>query len=303
MLRYLAQSIDIVPAHLRRGAVRRGAAARSRPGIRFVDLGDCMVRLRDAGGDGPSLLLAADPPVPVERYDALLAELAGRWRAAVFEVPGFGASLPRIGFRYSLPRAVARVERLLEAVPGAPHVLVMPCVTGYVALALAARRPELVRALVLPQMPTWDDGQRWLAGRDPRHLLRRPLVGQALLHRVRRRRIADWYAAALGPQGERAAFIDDTLRHFDDGGAFPLASAFQDYLTDPAPLPSTLVAPLLLPWGDADPSHRGTDFTRIKGVARDARVMRFAGCGHFPELEDPARSRAALDEFHPEARA
>lgn len=300
MLRFLAQSIDIVTAHLRRGAVRRGAAARSRPGIRFIDLGECAVRLRDGGGDGPSLLLAADPPVPVERYDALLAQLAGRWRAAVFEVPGFGASLPRIGFRYSLSRAAALVERLLEAVPGAPHVLVMPCVTGYVALALAARRPDLVRALVLPQMPTWDDGQRWLAGRDPRRLLRRPLLGQALLHVVRRRRIAGWYATALGPRGERTAFIDDTLRHFDDGGAFPLASAFQDYLADPAPLPSTLATPLLLPWGDADPSHRGTDFTRIKTLARDACVVRFGDCGHFPELEDPATFRATLDAFQQE---
>lgn len=293
----LAALLDTLPSHLRLRRVRSGPAARSRARLRFLDLDDCVVRLRQSGGDGPSVVLAADPPVPLEQYDALLDALGDGLRCTVFEVPGFGASLARIGFRFSMQAAVRAVVRVLEQVPGAPHVLAMPCVTGFVALAVAAQRPDLVRALVLPQTPDWAGAQSWLEGRDPRHLLRRPLLGQLALHALRRRRVAGWYAAALGARADRMPWVEATLRHFDDGAAFPLASAFQDFLADHQGLLQPVALPTLLPWGDADPSHRRTDFARTTLLAPAARMVRFEGCGHFPELEDPLRFAATLRGF------
>ncbi|MFN9731086.1 MAG: alpha/beta fold hydrolase [Pseudomonadota bacterium] len=297
MLSRLAPLIDTLPSHLRLRKVLTGPASRSRARLRYLDLGDCVVRLRGGGGEGLSLVLAADPPVPLERYDDLIATLGNGYRTTVFEMPGFGASLARIGFRFSMASAVAAVARLLEQLPGAPHVLVMPCVTGFVALALAAQRPDLVRALVLPQMPDWAGAQAWLEGRDPRRVLRRPLLGQLLLHALRRHRVGAWYATALGPGAERAPWVEATLRHFDEGGAFPLASAFQDFLADSQGLLQPVALPTLLPWGDADPSHRRTDFARAALLAPQARLARFDGCGHFPELEDSHRFAAALRGF------
>ena len=59
-------------------------------------------------------------------------------------------------------------------------------------------QPDRVRALVLPQTPDWDGAQRWLDGRDPKGLLRRPIYGQLALAALRRRRTERWYATALG---------------------------------------------------------------------------------------------------------
>jgi pimeloyl-ACP methyl ester carboxylesterase len=297
MLRTAAQLIDTLPAHLRLRATCRGRAGSSRSCLRFVDLGACVVRLREEAGGGPSLVLAADPPVPLERYDALIDALHPRWSVRVFEVPGFGASLPRTGFRYSMPNAVALVARLLESLPGAPHVLAMPCVTGFVALVLARTRPDLVRALVLPQVPDWNSAQRWLDGRDRRRILRTPVLGQLALAALRRRRIAQWYAAALGDPALRAAFVTDTVAHFDDGAGFPLASAFQDFLFDARQAPLPVDVPTLLLWGDADRSHRATDPAATRSLVPNATLLRRARCGHFPELEDPAAFAVDLARF------
>jgi pimeloyl-ACP methyl ester carboxylesterase len=265
--------------------------------MRFIDLGSCVVRLRECPGDAPSLVLAADPPVPIERYDALIDALHSRWSVRVFEVPGFGASLPRVGFRYSMADAVALVARLLEALPGAPHVLAMPCVSGFIAVALARSRPDLVRALVLPQVPDWAGTQRWLAGRDPRRLLRTPLLGQLALLAVRRQRIAQWYAAALGPGASHTDFVTDTLAHFDDGAGFALASAFQDFLADARHAPQPADVPALLLWGDADRSHRRTDPDATRALVPQGTLLRRPHCGHFPELEDPLAFAADLERF------
>jgi len=115
MLSRLAPLIDTLPSHLRLRKVLTGPASRSRARLRYLDLGDCVVRLRGGGGEGLSLVLAADPPVPLERYDDLIATLGNGYRTTVFEMPGFGASLARIGFRFSMASAVASVARLLAA--------------------------------------------------------------------------------------------------------------------------------------------------------------------------------------------
>jgi pimeloyl-ACP methyl ester carboxylesterase len=292
-----AQLVDTLPAQWRIGRMRRGAAATRRPGIRFLELDRCVVRLREAGEGARSLVFAADPPVPLERYDALIATLGPRHRISVFELPGFGCSLPRVGFRYGMAQAVDGVIRVLQSIPGAPHVLVMPCVTGFIAMRVAAQRPDLVHSLVLPQVPDWDSAQQWLAGRDPRGLLRRPLIGQLGLALLRRRRVRAWYAGALADRAAVDAYVAQTLASFDDGACFGLASAFQDFLSDASMAPMATEVPALHLWGDADRSHRDTDPQRTRLLVPNARLIRRAHCGHFPELEDPVAFAADLHDF------
>lgn len=297
MLRRLATLLDTLPTHWRARRVVRGPAARSRSGIRFVDLGNTWVRLREAGGDGPSLVFAADPPVPLELYDGLIAQLSDRYRITVLELPGFGCALPRIGYRFSLGAACSSLRQVLQPLPHGPHILVMPCVTGYVGLALARAHPELVRALILPQTPSWSEAQRWLQRRDRRGLLRTPVLGQVALALLRRRRARDWYASALGDRSRIDAFAAATLAHFDQGGCFCLASAFQDFLRDDHGLLGAVAHPALILAGTADPSHRDTDFAATRTLAPQARLVALGHVGHFPELEDPVRFAAELNAF------
>ncbi len=297
MLSALAQLIDTLPTHWRLARSQRGAAAATRADLRFVDLGSTIVRMRQAGTRGPSLVLGTDPPVPLELYDDLIAALADRYRVTVFELPGFGCSLPRAGFRFSLDNAVAVVTSLLERIGNGPHVLALPCVTAYVAIGIARRRPDLVEKLVLAQTPTWQGAQDWLQQRDPKGLLRRPLLGQLALLAMRRRRIRQWYASALAQPELLDTFAQATLSNFDHGGCFCLASGFQHFMRDHAGHVGPVAQDTLIVWGRADPSHAATDMAATRSLAPNSCSLVLEGVGHFPELEASARFVEALDAF------
>ena len=297
MLTALAQLVDTVPTHWRLARTRRGPAASTRDGMRFIDLGDTLLRLRQAGTRGPSLVFATDPPVPLELYDRLIAGLAERYRVTVFELPGFGCSLPRMGFRLSMDRAMGAVTRLLAQLPGGPHLLAMPCVTAFVGIGIARARPDLVGKLLLLQTPTWQGAGSWLEGRDPQRLLRRPVLGQLALHALRRRRIRQWYTAALGDRRRVDEFAAATLRNFDHGGCFCLASGFQDFLQDHAGQVGPVAQDALIVWGTADPSHARTDMPATRELAPNSRCVMLDGVGHFPELEAAERVIAELEAF------
>lgn len=297
MLRSLGALVDTLPTHWRMRRVVAGAGGRSRPGIRFIDLGNCVLRVRQAGERGPSLVLATDPPVPIEAYDELIAALADRYRVSVFELPGFGCSLPRCGYRFSLPQAVAAVAALLDRLPAGPHVLGLPCVAGFVSIALARRHPRLVDRLLLLQTPTWDGAQHWLAQRDPQSLLRTPVIGQLALAAMRRRRIRQWYASALGDPARVAQLSALTLANFDDGGCFCLASGFQDFLREHHGLLAPVAQETLIVWGRADRSHVQTDTAATNLLAPNSRHVEFDTTGHFPEIESPLRFATELDQF------
>ncbi len=215
----------------------------------------------------------------------------------MFEIPGFGCSLPRIRFRFSLPRAAASVTRFLEQLPDGPHVLAMPCVAGYVAVAIANARPDLVSRLIFAQTPSWEDGQTWLRGRDRQGVLRRPLLGQLALAALRRRRARDWYQAALGDQSRLNAFTQTTLDNFDHGGCFCLASGFQDFLSDHHDLLKPASQDALILWGRADASHRRSDPGGAASFAPHHQLVSLREAGHFPELEAPVLALEQIRSF------
>ncbi len=298
-----AQLADSLPTQLRLRRTMRGPAACSREGVRFVEFANCVIRVRQAGTHGPSLVLATDPPIPLELYDDLVARLADRYRITLFELPGFGCSLPKLGFQLSMPASIAAVTALLDQLPSAPHILGLPCVAGYIAMAVANARPDLVNNLILIQTPTWDDGQHWLDGRDPKCLLRRPLFGQVALATLKRRRIRQWYRTALADHSRLDEFVTATLTNFDHGGCFCLASGFQDFLRFHHDRVQPVAQDALIVWGRRDPSHARTDMTRSILLAPNAQSVWLDQAGHFPELEASAAFVDAVDQFAQRERA
>ncbi len=297
MLARIAQLIDTLPTGWRIQRTRHGAAASTRADLQFLDMGDCLIRMRCAGSRGPSLVLATDPPVPLELYDNLLAVLSDRYRITIFELPGFGCSLPRAGYQLSLPQAIHTVARLLEQLPGAPHVLGLPCVTGFIAIGIARSHPRLIKQLLLLQTPTWNAAQHWLASRDPTGLLRRPILGQLALLAMRRHRVRQWYAGALANPALVAPFAAATLENFEHGGCFCLASGFQNFLRHHHDLLGAVQQEALIVWGGADRSHRHTDMAATAELAPNSRFEILADAGHFPELEAGDRFVSLLDDF------
>jgi len=289
--------VDTLTLPWQRRHVRRGPAAHSRPGIAFMELAQASIRYRIAG-DGPqTVVLCADPPVVLELYDELIAELACDFRVVVFEMPAFGYSLPRLGLRMELQPATAVICEFLQRLGFGPYILAFPCVPAYSALWLAGHRPELVKALVLMQAPDWQQELRWKQKRDPKGILMRPYIGQLLLRLLRRRRAGDWYRLALGNQELLPRFTAETQQAFDQGACFCLASGYQHYLVAAEPAFAPIPQPALVVWGEIDRSHQGSDRESIRRYLPQARIVRIAEAGHFPELETPQRFATELRDF------
>lgn len=266
------------------------------PGADWVATPFGHFHVRRSGGQGPSLVFANDAPNVLAHYDGLFEALGPGVRATAFELLGSGRSRQEGGGRFDHSFQAQRdsIARLLEALGGGPHVLVFPCVTGLLAHAVARARPDLVRAVVLSQTPVWRELDRWVERADPRRLLRRPWLGQALVALGRRRIVEGWYRVAVADPEQARRFARVALAPERRGEQYALASMFQQWASADRAMPPLEGLPALVVWGDADRTHRKTDRRATLELAPHARYVELPGVGHSPELEQPARFTEVL---------
>jgi pimeloyl-ACP methyl ester carboxylesterase len=289
MVSSIATSIDTVIPHIRSRSITQSPAFNAHHGIYYARFPEALIRYRVAGEGSQTLVLATDAPVVIEQYDELLQLLENDFRVIVFEIPGFGFSLPRLGFSFEFTRMNNLVARFLKSLNIGPYILAFPCVTAYGAVDIADRFPGLVSGVVLIQSPEWSEEIKWKHGRDTRGLLSTPIIGQLGLQFLKRKATSRWLAEAVGRRERIPQFIENTGTSFTCGACFCLASAFQHYLTEAAPSLAPVRQPSLIVWGEADKSHRYTDKASSKLYCPQARDVRFQNAGHFPELEEPER--------------
>lgn len=235
---------------------------------------------------------------------------------------GSGAAWPgavtRWGDRYTMVAVDARghgesprfTREQLEAHPGevmvedAIHLLgqigVPPVVVGHslggaVALAVAAQRPDLVRAVVLEDPAPLSPGQEQ---RDPargeEHLdgIRgsRDASDDEELARLRREQHPTWAEDELLASGRGEQQVDtDYLAHGDLMPGTPWPQLFK-----------ALMVPALVVTGDTD-QDICVDSDMEQGIAEVAnpnvRVVRIEGAGHCVRREQPDQFYAAVDEW------
>ena len=244
---------------------------------------------------GPKLLFSTDGPNVIEHYDALLRELEGKADVVIFEPPGTGASEPSRGFDFTLPAFSRVCGEVLRHV--GPRTLVFSCYLGFAGQQLAIEEPSLVTRLVMPQTPSWADMRTWAEGVDPRRVVRTPFVGQALMALRRRSVAASWYRACTAEKRFREPFLAAANEAFAHGGCFCLASVMQGFERSPDPGSLALPIPTAVVWGPKDRTHRKSVPERS---TPGAEVVRFAECGHSPELEAPRRFTEWLLSWHGE---
>jgi pimeloyl-ACP methyl ester carboxylesterase len=101
----------------------------------------------EAIGDGPLVVLAQPWASYAEVFTGLIADLAGDHRVVTYSPRGQGASTHR--GPYDPETDAADLEALIEAA-GPPAVVIAMADASNRAARVAARRPDLVRAVVLP---------------------------------------------------------------------------------------------------------------------------------------------------------
>lgn len=296
MLSRLAARLDTSGAKKKMRAFREGWPAKTRTDIRFFDTGVTQYRYREQGA-GPTIVFAADPPVTLEMYDALIETFAQRFRVIVVEMPAMGFSAARKSYGFAFRESADDLAAFLKGVAGEGAVLAFSCAAGMAAVDVAARHPTLVSALALIQTTGWEGFQRWRAARDPKKILARPFLGQIAMRKMGPKRAPDWFRLATGNRAMVEPFCQCAAETLSHGAGWPLASAYQRYL---APGPSPVGRPrqpILVLWGKADRSHGPDAPADAKTLGDDVRVVEIAHIGHFGDLEDTPLAFRLITEW------
>ena len=244
------------------------------------------LRLRDTGGELPPLVFLCDPPVMIEAYDELIAQFSEQYRVLVIELPGFGFSRTANAKAYEFAAAVESIEIALQERLDRPAIICGPCICGFVATALAKRGTLPLAGLVLLQTPDLAGMLKWRHGMDPKGLLRTPYIGQMLVRAKAKSLTPFWYKYATAKSFDHQPLTLTTLKTFEAGAAYPLASMLQGW--GHGPTDGDVGVPTVIIWGEQDRSHQHTDRECSRAHSSSAEIVRFEHCGHFTELEDPA---------------
>jgi pimeloyl-ACP methyl ester carboxylesterase/DNA-binding SARP family transcriptional activator len=219
---------------------------------------------------------------------ALLERLARHLRVVVYDQPGTGLSRGDVT-DFSLDGAVADLVAVIEGMGGAPVSLLAMSAAGPTAIAVAARRPELVRDLVL-----------FGTFADPAVAFPDPAFSEALVDVVRARwgRGAAMVAQLFRPAASDAAAerVGAVLRESADpaAGAAYLAATFDSDAS--ALLPAVHQPTLVIHYRN----DKVVPFPGGEHLARSlpgARFLPLDGGYHLPDLADIDRLDRAVRSF------
>lgn len=295
LLRSLATRMDTWNGLQLMRQFRSGWPAKTSAEIHFHRTARVQYRYRLAGS-GPTIVFSADPPMTLEVYDELLAVFSPHFRVIILELPAMGFSAVQPGYSFDFRETSDDLAEMLRAVAGEQAILAFSCVAGLAAIDIAVRYPHLVSHLALLQTGDVEAFARWKAGRDPKGILARPVIGQWVMKKLAPQRMPAWYRLSLGRTDLLEHFCRCAENAFAHGALWSLASAYQVTL-DPTLKLATPRQPMLAMWGLADRSHPAENAESPKRLAQTLRYLAFADLGHTPELEDPARVFSAIRDF------
>jgi pimeloyl-ACP methyl ester carboxylesterase len=276
----------LVTSFGRTAAQKRGA---HESGLCYVQTRAAALRVSDTGGSKPALVLTPDGPCVIEHFDGLIRSFSEHFRVVCFDMPGTGFSFPNHGYRFGLAETADVFVELLDALSIPKAAFAFTCANGFFAMNLAKRYPQRVSHLVLAQTPSFACMRRWTDRNIP-GLLRVPYLGQAVTAVTAEVLATRWFNRAL-PRGSehKSGFVAHAQTALRSGGCFCLASLVQGMLRIQDDDVSGVRCPTLAIHGDSDFSHAQTDFRSITEPIPHAQVLRFEGCGHFPNLEQASK--------------
>ena len=258
------------------------------------------VRLRYAvAGDGPPVVLVHGLGGTIENWCGIAPALARKHRVLVPDLPGHGHS-PALPQAASLDDFADCVFAMAEAEEFDRAVWIGHSLGGTVSLRAAARRPEMVRGVVLAAAAGIGSSTR--LGRVTVTLMGLVQPGKAIAphrrawasSRLGRRLAFGWWgvgdADALEPELAEG-LLEGPAHHTKTRQAGRALLA-----TDPLGRLDGIACPVLCLWGARDKWVKlddGIEYARRLG----APLRTIAGCGHLLIGERPELCVAAIEEF------
>ncbi len=253
-------------------------------------------------GEGPTLLLLHGNPGWSFQYRNVIGALRNQHRCVALDYPGFGLSAsPRAGYGFTPREYSIVVERFVDALGLGDLTLVVHDWGGPIGFALAGRRPELVRRVVIGNTWAWPTNPRSARGRFAR-IMGGPIgrflqinfngfIRIAYGRTVTRRLPPKVIKMYLRPHRARARrravaiFPGEILR---SNGYLAEVQAGLARIGD---------RPVLILWGTRDPGFPADDRVRFEATFPNHRTVLFDNAAHFLFEEAPDEIVAAMRDF------
>ena len=224
----------------------------------------------EVAGHGEPVVLIHGLSGSTRWWDRTVGALAPRYRVHLVDLPGFG-SMRRAEGGFALSEAADWLASWMEAAGLKQASLVGHSMGGYVSIVVAARRPDLVRRLVLVA-PAGVPTGRSIHG----YLL--PLL----------------QAGRYMTPGFLPVLVRDALRT----GPLTLLGATRELLAeDVRAYLHEIQAPTLLIWGGQDTLVPPSTGDLMREEIPTSRLLVLDGAGHVPMFENAAQTNAALLAF------
>lgn len=226
-------------------------------------------------------------------FAAQIAALRSRYRCLAWDHRGQGRSAADhrhcIGIELVWQDAVAVLEKL----GGGPVHLVGLSMGGFVAMRVAARRPDLVRSLILLETSADPEPTANVARYRVLSAVTRALGPKIVARQVAPIMLGRSVIADPTRRGDVAGFVATMTRRRDAwravNGVIDRAGVYDEL--------GRIKAPTLVLVGDEDVATPRPKAERITAAIAGARLETIARAGHSSPVEEPAAVTAAIDRF------
>lgn len=238
----------------------------------------------DGAASGPTLVFANSLGTDLRLWDGLLPLLPQGWRFVRYDKRGHGLS--DLGGAVSAADLADDAAALIERL-GGPVVFVGLSIGGLIAQALAARRPDLVKALVISNSAAkLGTAESWQARIDAIRAHGLAGIADAVMER--------WFAPTFRASPAVTPWRNMMIRTPEAGyiaACGALAGADQTEATRALRLPTLVIA------GGEDGSTPLDLVRATAGLVPGAAFHVIPGAGHLPCVENPAAYAAILLPF------
>ncbi|MFW5709185.1 MAG: alpha/beta fold hydrolase [Chloroflexota bacterium] len=258
--------------------------------VRGVDL-----YYEDTDTDGETMLFSHGLLMNLHMFDDQIAHFKSRFRCIAYDHRGQGRSqVTKRG--YDMDTIYEDAVSLIQALDIAPVHFVGLSMGGFVGMRLGARRPDLVRSLVL--METSADSEpgenilrynllrfvaRWLSLKLIVNGASKSLFGKTFLGDPSKRdRLAHWK--------KQIAQNDRVGASRAAAGVFTRQSVYEEI--------ETITAPTLIIVGEEDVATVPAKAERIHGQINGSRMVRIPEAGHSASVEQPQAVIEAMKAFY-----
>lgn len=249
-------------------------------------------------GHGPVLVLLHAFPLDHRAWGGGALEglegLEDRLRVIAIDLPGFGdARIPSAPQILSMDAMAAAVAAALDAARARPDAVAGNSMGGYVALALAQARPDLVPALALVDSRARADNAVERAGRESLIAALAEAGGSApalLAERMMPRLLSPAAPAAVTDAVRRLVLASDPAACIAALRGMAARPGLEEFLAG-------FPGPVLALGGSADPVTPPAELVALAASARDGAAVIVEDAGHLPHLEQPRRVRDHLFDF------